>query len=133
MNCELLNDQRPLLHYGFGFGSGPSRVSWMPVYSLGVYLCALGGVRAWVSNLFHKLHQMCLSDRPRYGPHFEKWSIRPDVSDEMSDQVRSTGREFVYHFLEGSRYRIQLYWEMILSLETINPCAPVKVQQCSSA
>ena len=90
-------------------------------------------LRSWITNLFKELHQMFLSVNPRYGPHFQKWVERDDVSDRLADQVRAAGRSFVYHFLHNLRYRYQPYWKLILAMETINPVRPAKITPCASA
>ena len=90
-------------------------------------------IRSWTSMLFRELHQMFLSDSPRYGYHLKKWLLRDDVNDSMADQVRAMGRSFTYHFLTNLRLRYQPYWKLILAMEMINPNAPGRIIECPSA
>ena len=84
-------------------------------------------VRKDICNLFKVLNRMFLSDTPTFEKQYKKWSQRVGVNEDMKDQVKAMGRQFVYHFLTNMRYRFQPYWKVIMAMETINPCAPANI------
>ena len=81
-------------------------------------------VREYVCTLFKCLNRTFLSDAPSFGQHFNKWLSRDEVTEDMGNQVKAMGRQFVYAFLDNLRFRYQPYWTTIMAMETINPCAP---------
>ena len=49
------------------------------------------------------------------------------VTEAMTTQIESMGRQYVHAFLSDTKYRLRPYWKLILAAETINPCAPARL------
>ena len=81
-------------------------------------------VRRWISQCFVETNTMFLIPDAEFGPQFQKWRAQVDVSDDLIQQVKKMGRQFVWQFLSNARHRLQPYWSVILAMETIIPCAP---------
>ena len=84
-------------------------------------------VRRWITVFFRETNEKFLENGGKFGKHFQKWQARDDVSDALADQVKNMGRTFVFHFLTNCRFRLQPYWQLLMAMETINPCAPYKL------
>lgn len=70
---------------------------------------------------------MFLIDDAQFGDNFNKWKQREDVSADLCQEVQRMGPQFVFQFLTNVRHRLQPYWTLILTLETIDPCSPREV------
>ena len=74
---------------------------------------------------------MFLQNNSTFGHSFKKWVIRDQVTDELADQVKNMGRQFVYTFLKNLQHRMSPYWKIFLAAETINPFAPYRASPCA--
>ena len=91
------------------------------VERLQTQVCPVGHkVRMWISLFYRDMVSRFLSQTPTYGPRFRDWCQRDDVNEDMANEVRALGRQFVYNFLlDARRRRIQPYWKLILAIQSI--------------
>ena len=76
--------------------------------------------------MFDSLNRTFLTDAPEFGCCFEQWLLTTEVDDDLVDQIKAIGINFVLTFLNEVKYRFRPYWRAILAFETINPCAPYR-------
>ena len=126
--CKLLSEKIGFTTLNFGITSvmadvlKPYKVLTQRLQAQ--YMPIAHRVRKYISDMFRIMNRLFLSDEPTFGKHYAKWTNREDVSEDMRNQVKAMGRQFVFHFLTNMRYRFQPYWKVIMAMETINPCAP---------
>ena len=86
-------------------------------------------VCGWIIEFFDTINTIFLDDYPTFGHHFNLWEQKHKAPehDGLVQQVKAMGRSFLHALLQRVKYRIQPYWKLIMGLELINPCSPLRV------